>query len=132
MICVECTTNKEIEMKDQKKTKEENHYGKYVFSEEEKAEIASNLTTKITEKNHIEDEKKSAMSSFKAQLDSMDAIINKLSVDYQNGYEFKLIECRVEYDYTKKIKSYWRKDNGELIVQRPLTPDELQTDMDLE
>ncbi len=91
--------------------KQETIWGKYIFSEAEKKEIASELTVKITEKHRIEDEKKSVSSAFKAQLDGIDAVVNKLSENYQNGYEFKNILCSVEYDYVKGVKIYRRQDD---------------------
>ncbi len=111
--------------------KEESIWGKYKFDEAEKVDIASKLTIKITEKNQIEDEKKSAMSSFKAQVDSIDAIINKLSIDYQNGYEFRSIECEVDFNFERKCKTYYRKGTKEVIEVKPMTAEDFQTKLEV-
>ncbi len=111
--------------------KEETIWGKYLFSEAEKKEIASELTIKITEKHRVEDEKKSVSSAFKAQLDGIDAVVNKLSENYQNGYEFKNILCTVEFNFETKMKNYRRKDDGEFIEQRAMEEEDFQIKMDM-
>ena len=101
-------------------------HAKYNFNKEELVEIAANLATKCQDKQSIEDEKKSVVSNYKAQLDGVDAEINKLSTNYRLGFEFRFMECILSFDDKKKIRTYRRCDNNEIVKTEPMTTEDFQ------
>lgn len=110
--------------------REENStWGKYTFTAADKASTASELSQKIFELKTLEDEKKSAMSSFTAQINVLVAEINRLSENYRNGYEFRHIPCTVELDFDRKVKVYKEAETGYVIREEPLEEEDYQTDI---
>lgn len=105
--------------------------GKYVFSDEEKANIAKQMAEKHRDSDIVEDEKRSAMSGYKDRLDRIAADINKLTRNYLDGYEFRDFECHVEIDWAANIKRYIAVDGGAVIAERALDPSDYQLKMDM-
>ena len=104
--------------------------GKYKFTEEEKAKMASSLANKQIDMKILEDEKKSVMSGYKDRIDRFEWEVNRLSRNIVDGFEFRDFECRVEKDYDAHLKRYYCVDSGELIDERPLDPSDYQQELD--
>lgn len=113
-----------------KTTKKEN--GKYEFSPAEKADIADQLANKYDEQNAIEEERKSVMSSFKERADRVSLDVATLSRNYKNGYEYRDIECHVEFDWVKNVKRFISVDGGKVVAERPLEKSDYQMTFDME
>lgn len=103
------------------------HNGKYLFTDEEKARMASELANKQIDKRIIEDEKKSVVAQYKDRADRFDWEINKLSRAIVDGFEMRDFECRVEKDFQKHIKRFIDKRTGREIGTRPLDPSDYRT-----
>lgn len=103
--------------------------GKYTFTAADKVSTASELSQKILELKTLGDEKKSAMSSFAAQINILTAEINRLSENYRNGYEYRNIPCTVEKDFDRKVKVYKEADTGYVIKEEPLEEEDYQTNI---
>lgn len=100
---------------------------KYVFTAEEKVQIASELARANQERGEAEAEKKSVMDQFKARITEIESRISHSAYRYNNGYEFRNIPCTVYLDSPRKgFKSIYRDDNGEWVKEEPMTPGELQ------
>lgn len=99
---------------------------KHNFSGEEKKELAKTIAEKVSKKHEVEDDKKATMSSFKSTLDTLEMEINSCANKIQDGYEMRLMECREERDYKRKVVNFYRIDTGELVQQRPMSSDEMQ------
>jgi len=110
-------------MQDKKKVKE---FLKYVFSDDEKAEIAQEMAKKVSEKQTAEDEKKAIMSEFKAKIDGYDAEINSMAMRLNNGYEHLQIECEIEADYERKVWVTRRLDTYAIVKEKKMSSDDLQ------
>ncbi len=113
-------------MTQKKETKKETVYAKHFFTETEMKDIASTLARKIQENKAAEDEKKSIMSSFTARLTALMAGINLLSDNYRNGYDYRNMECIVKLDFDNKIKRFILEEDGEVVKEEPLSPEDYQ------
>jgi hypothetical protein len=107
-------------------------YGKHVFAENEKQQIATDLAEKVQERKRIEDELTSMKSSFKSRLDLAEATINKLSVDYACGYEMRMIPCKIILDVKKHEKTFYEIETNVIIKTEELTDEELQKNLFVE
>ena len=103
-----------------------NEFCKYVFGDDEKKEIASEMAQKVTEMKEFEDGKKAVTSEFNSKIDSAKAQIHSAATKLNNGYEMRTIKCEVEYDFEKRIIRYIRTDNGDVAKTKNMTSDELQ------
>ena len=107
---------------------ETTHFAKYQFSPAELATLAVAMAAGHREKKEVEDELQGIKSSFKARLDALDAKINKASTDYGNGYEHRQMQCVLSFDFDKKRRTYRRQDNGTIVGNEPLRPEDYQVD----
>lgn len=111
-----------------KKTTKE--FVKYEFSQEELKELSGNLALTITDRARLEDEKKAAVTGMNADIESKNSTINALAEKVQNEWEMRYLDCYIEKDYKKKTVSFIRVDNGELVKERSMSPDEFQMSLD--
>lgn len=110
--------------------KYENEFIKYVFTEPEKKEIASEMTQKIVNLQQAEDDKKAIMSDYKSQIDGIQAGINSAATKLTAGYEMRSTKCQVIPNYPKKIWEYHRVDTGVLVKEKGMTSNDLQTEFE--
>ena len=99
---------------------------KYTFSEEEKRDIAEKLANKTHELDGVEAEKKSVMSSFKDRIEGVQLEIKTAARLYQDGYEYRNIECEVDRDFDAGEVKYIRTDTGEVARTKKITMAERQ------
>jgi len=105
-------------------------YCKYVFNEDEKKDIASEMAQNVSDLAAAEDEKKAIMSDFKSRIDGLQARVNGAATKLNNGYEMKSIKCEVEGDWTNKIWLFRRQDNYEVAKKTEMKSDDLQRKID--
>jgi len=103
---------------------------KYTFNNEELRDIAETLAIKIQDKEAIEEQKKSVMSSFKEKIESVTTEINAAARKYKDRYEMKDIECFVERDFVNGEVRYVRTDNGEIAEKKKMTMADRQMHID--
>lgn len=100
---------------------------RHTFSDGELREIASQLARGNQRKAALELEKKQVMDDFKAQDAEQVAAINRNSTLYNNGFEFRMIKCAIDYHVPSKgYKRISREDTGEVIREEKMTAGELQ------
>jgi|WetSurMetagenome_2_1015567.scaffolds.fasta_scaffold235201_2 hypothetical protein len=99
---------------------------KYVYKPDELRDIAETLAIKTQDKNAMEGEKKSVISSYKERIESIDVEIISAARKYKDRYEMKDIECFVERDFEQGIVKYIRTDNGEIAQTQKMTMAERQ------
>ena len=80
----------------------------------------------ISDHAALEDQKKEAASSFKAQLDALDAQMRRISIIITQRQEWRLVECYTVANYTALTMELYREDTGELVSSRKLSSDEMQ------
>lgn len=73
----------------------------------------------------MEEEKKSVTSQYKAKLDEINATCNKLSNLVADGFEFRDISCRIEFNKPSQgRKTYIRLDTNKVALIEPMTSDD--------
>jgi len=110
--------------------KYENEFIKYIFTEEEKREIAGEMAQKIVNLQQAEDDLKAIKSDYKSQIDSIQAGINSAATKMTSGYEMRSMKCQVVPNYEKKIWEYIRVDTGELVKEKRMTSNDLQMEFE--
>ena len=103
---------------------------KYEFDEGELKELAENMAMKTQEMQTIEDEKKSAMASFKDRLEGAQLELKSCAGKYKDGYEMRYIECEVVRDYDEGIIRFIRTDTGECARVKKMSNEERQMNID--
>jgi hypothetical protein len=113
-----------------KKTEEKKEFAtqfcKYIFSDEEKAEMAAEMAQKIAQLQGVESQEKSVKAQLKAEKESLSADISGNAEKINSGYEMRNIKCEVVYNYNEGMVLYIRTDNGELAKERKMRDDERQ------
>ncbi len=104
-------------------------YIKYVFTEDEKKEVAGKLATKISEKQALEDKKKEVASQLTAEINKANAATSQLSREYNQGYTWKNHDCYEIFDYGEKVVHTHRADTDENVDTRTMTTSEYQKEM---
>lgn len=110
--------------------KYENEFIKYIFTESELKEIASEMAQKIVNLQQTEDDLKAIKSDYKSQIDGIQAGINSAATKMTSGYEMRSIKCQVIPNYEKKIWEYIRVDTGELVKEKRMTSNDLQMEFE--
>lgn len=111
------------------KTKKSVEYIKYVFTPEEKEQMAGEMALSLSEKEAAEQRLKEVQKQIKAEIEAHQTKISTLSKHYSNGYAYRHMDCDVEYDFHRKTVSTFRCDTGEMVKSRPIRADELEIDM---
>lgn len=99
---------------------------KYEFNEEEKQGLAEKMAMSTQEMQTIEDQKKSAMASFKDRLESAQLELKGCATKYKDGYEMRYMECVVERNYVDGHVRFIRTDTGECVRLKKMTDEERQ------
>lgn len=110
--------------------KYENEFIKYVFTESEKKDIASNMAQKIVTLQQAEDDLKAIKSDYKSQIDGIQANINSSATKLTSGYEMRSTKCQVFPNWPKKVWEYIRVDTGEKVKEKGMTSNDLQMEFD--
>ena len=63
----------------------------------------------------LEDQKKQAAAQYSADIQTAKTTVNSLAEKYNSGFEYRMIECFVEYNEVEGTKRIFRSDNGEFV-----------------
>lgn len=100
---------------------------KYIFSDIEMKEFATDLARKTSEMSETEEAKKAAVAQFGDRIASLRADTSSLARKFNSGYEYRNIECKVLYhDPSPAQKTIVRLDTGEIVKVSAMTYGELQ------
>lgn len=95
---------------------------RYDFSAIEIHDLSMDLANKTKELSAIAEEKKSVNSQFTARLNEAKAACNKLSNQVSDGFEYREIECEVEYHKPEQgKKTFIRKDTNKVAAVEAMT-----------
>jgi hypothetical protein len=100
--------------------------GDYVFSEEEKRQMAQELANKNIEIAGLEDEKKAVMSSFKARIDAATANVNLLATHLAQGKKQIFYKCYLDFDRTRKMRLWKEQKTHKVIKEEPMREEDQQ------
>lgn len=90
----------------------------YYFTDDEKMAMSQQLAVETQNKRRLEDQKKAVTSQYGSQINEKAESINTLSDKIAAGYEYRNIECTVEWHTpTKNKKFLTRSDTGETFIE---------------
>lgn len=104
---------------------------KVQFTDAELRELSDTMARKIGEADAKDGERKEVASRFKAELDSLQNEIADLATKVRSRYHYSKVKCLVQRDFKGKKVTYTRTDTGEIHRDRPMTVDELQTELEI-
>ncbi len=105
---------------------EQNQLLRCDFTDEERLEIAKDLSMKMYERESKQEEFDSIKKQYNGELSTLDNEIKGKQRLVHDGYEFRSIPCQIERDYNEKTVTITRLDTGETIEHRPIRPSEMQ------
>lgn len=91
---------------------------RYDFTEVELHDLSVELANKTKELKQVTEEKKKANSNYTKTINGIKAHCDELSIQVSDGFEYRPIECEVEYHKPSQgTKTVTRKDNGETFTE---------------
>lgn len=99
---------------------------KYIFTAQEKSDLASKMAQRQLELVEKTDERKTVMAGFNDTIKRINLDISKLSRAYRDGWEFREVECTVVYDYKKREKKFKDIYTKKIVDTQPFNPDDDQ------
>lgn len=107
-----------------------NLYLECKLTEPELKDAGKKLADAIQKKTEVEARVESFKTQAKGEIAEIEATIGKMSALVNNEKEFRTVECLIEWDFKKRIKSFVRKDSGEVAKTDRISDDELQMELD--
>lgn len=104
---------------------------KYVFTPEEKAELAEELAQGVSELREKEDDKKAIMADLTSQIKTLEASTNSIAGKLNSGFEMRSLECEVVRDYPKHEILYVRVDTGECVRVKKMSQEDMEMELPL-
>ena len=83
----------------------------------------------LARRRQAEADKKDQMSAIKATMDGLEADITRVIKELQSGEQYREVAVDVDKDYRRKLVTTVRKDTGEIVEERGMTPAELQLEL---
>lgn len=109
--------------------------------------IVLNLECKLTPKEHkdaskklsdvllkhrqVDDEIAAFKAQKKAEIEQIDGEIHSLTLQVNTEKIIRPVECDIEFDFGKGVKTTVRRDTGEIVNEGKITDAERQTHFDL-
>lgn len=100
------------------------------LNDDELRERADQLVAAMTEQEHVEGEKKAAVSVFKERIDMIEGRVHTLKLCIENRAEERKIECLMEADYKNARMLFLHPETRKELGSRPLEAEEYQTTLD--
>ena len=102
---------------------------RYFFSHEELRDIGMDMAKTEIHRNDLKATLDSIGSDYRSKIKADELVIKDCAMKIKNGFEYRRTECFKLVDYGAAIVSIFRKDDGELVEERPMTPAEKQVPM---
>ena len=112
------------------KTRIESQMVKYVFTESELRDVGHRMASAIEQQESLENDKKLMTASFNEKIQGAKNNASHLSRCITQGYESRMVDCDVKYDYVAHVVRRIRKDNYETVDEREMTNAELQMEFE--
>lgn len=103
---------------------------KHPFSQDERNDIAAKLAEKQIEIGELEDEKKSAASRYKAEIDARTAEVKLYSRQIKDGFVFLDIYADVHRNFKDKQWEWIDPATGEIVKTKPFEGKDFQMTID--
>lgn len=100
------------------------------LTDEELDNIGKELADKLEERESIEAELKATKAEFKSKIEECSARIKKLATLRRNGWESRLVKCRIVKDFGLKLKYYYSVESGKRIKTEKFNEADFQTEIE--
>lgn len=100
--------------------------GDYIFSEEEKKDIAKTLAEKNLEIKMLENEKKETTASFAARIFAAKSLVDLNSTYLNTGKMQKRYTTHLRINKLKGIREYKDVESGAIVKTEPMRPEDYQ------
>ena len=121
---------------EKKETKEEvktqNEYVKHEFNKEEMEEMHKELAEKTSQLRRKEEEKKSIVSQFGADITKLETATLSLADKINLRYEHRMLKCEVKYNWKTGKKEIIHPETKKAIRTDPVTEEERQQKLALD
>ena len=102
-----------------------------ILSDEELKGYSKTLATSVRERTKLEADLKSYSSHKKAEIETHNGTIALMSEKVASGKEYRDVVCDVTYLWDLKIKTYTRRDTGEVFGNDIISEHELQEEAEM-
>lgn len=99
---------------------------RWILTRDEVHAYGQELARANASKDEAEERKKEVDAQLKAEIESHSTRALNLARKINNGYEYRDVECRLDFDYKKNSVAIVRLDTMETIETRAMTDDERQ------
>jgi len=113
-------------------TKEQTEYLKCALTAKEVAVAANDLAKLLDDSQALDDQLVSVKADFKAKLEKCEAGIRVSQRLVRDKYEYRNVDCEVEYNYSTLMVKITRKDTSEIVEDRKMTLGEKQMTIDFD
>jgi hypothetical protein len=105
----------------------EKKYLRYDFKTNEQADNAQILAKSLAKIGKLNLELVAVKSQFKSQIDAEKAVADQMTLNLNQGYEYRDVVCEVRFNEpVDGKKSIFRTDSGELVEVRKMSDEELE------
>lgn len=98
---------------------------KYEFNDDELKNLGLKLAGQVASKRNLENEKKQVVSQITAKITEKVAQIEETQLLLTSGFEYRDIECTVEIDWETAKKNYFNSEK-ELVDSEALSAEDYQ------
>jgi hypothetical protein len=102
-----------------------------ILTDSELKDYSKILATSVREKTKLEADLKSYSSHKKAEIETHNGTIALMSEKVASGKEYRDVVCDVTYRWDLKIKTYTRRDTGDVFGNDIISDRELQEEAEL-
>ncbi len=99
---------------------------KHVFDDKELINLGAELNTQRKDKNQMELDKKSAMSTWKSRIEAKEAEMNITGNYLNDGYKFEQVEAIKKINGNTLEFEYYHPENSDLIETRKMSQKEIR------
>jgi hypothetical protein len=100
-----------------------------ILSNRELQDRGETLAENLQKTAQVENDLAAKSSEIKGQIKALKAVTSKLAQTIQSGQEERLVECEIHFDYRHHNVKTVRCDTGEVVSERTMNADELQTEL---
>jgi len=105
---------------------------KHHFTTEERSDLVETMSEGVIELNSLQEEKKTVVSQYQSKINEVQAKVHTAAQRLSSGFEMRMQDCEIVYDYDHKTVEVFQLDPLDLIEERTMTAQELQMAMDFD
>ena len=99
---------------------------RYAFNQGEMDEMAKQMAEAVSQLEGFKEEFKEVKAKFKEGIAKAQNVIRSCASHIRTGWEYRIIECKVEKDFATNAVRVYRHDTGDLVEERAMTGEERQ------